>query len=82
MFKGFRMPAIAINCNDFSNSDELLKAIFGKPNMLISAEDNIIGQSISLQKVTDNFSLDYFRSIDIIARNISKRLLNHLFFLV
>ena len=50
--------------------------------MLISAEDNIIGQSIALQKVTNNFSLDYFRSIDSIAGNIRKRLLNHLFFLV
>ena len=74
-FSGISTPATIFTTKDLDNPEEFFKRAFtDKPNVTLSAENNVIIQGIVQSIKAEQDAVNYFHTIDGIIRNICSRL--------
>lgn len=74
-FSGISIPAIILTTKDLDNPEESLgKAFTDKPNVILSAENNVIIQGLIQSIKAKDEAMDYFLTTDGIIRKICSRL--------
>ena len=74
-FSGISIPATIFTTKDLDNPEEFFKRAFtDKPNVILSAENNVIIQGLIQSIKAKDEAIEYFLSIDNIIRNLCSRL--------
>lgn len=74
-FLGISIPATILTTKDLDNPEEFLRKAFAdKPNVSLSAENNVIIQGLIQSIKAEQEAMNYFLAIDGIIRNICSRL--------
>ena len=74
-FSGISIPATIFTTKDLDNPEEFFKRAFtDKPNVILSAENNVIIQGLVQRIKTEQEAVHYFLAIDGIVRNLYLKL--------
>jgi len=74
-FSGISIPATIFTTNDLDNPEEFFKKAFtNKPNVTLSAENNVIIQGLVQRIKAEQEAVHYFLAIDGIIRNLYLKL--------
>lgn len=74
-FSGISIPATIFTTKDLDNSEEFFKKAFtNKPNVTLSAENNVIIQGLVQRIKAEQEAVHYFLAIDGIIRNLYLKL--------
>ena len=74
-FSGVSIPATIFTTKDLDNPEEFFKRAFtDKPNVILSAENNVIIQGLMQSSKAEDEAMDYFLTTDGMIRNLCSRL--------
>ena len=74
-FSGISIPATIFTTKDLDNPEEFFKKVFtDKPNVTLSAENNVIIQGLVQRIKAEHEAVHYFLAIDGIIRNLCPKL--------
>lgn len=74
-FSGVSIPATIFTTKDLDNPEEFFKRAFtDKPNVILSAENNVIIQGLMQSSKAEDEAMDYFLTTDGMIRNLCFRL--------
>lgn len=74
-FSGISVPAKIFTTKDLDNPDEFFKRVFtDKPNIALSAENNVIVQGLVQSIKAEQQATQYFLTIDGVIRNLYSKL--------
>ena len=74
-FAGNSTPTTILTTKDLDNPEVFFKKVFAdKPNVILSAENNVIIQGLMQSSKAEDESMDYFLTTDGMIRNLCSRL--------